>query len=75
VRREDPKIFRKEMSEAEPQPAPSLEHYFVDEAGDPVLFDGRGRVLIGMEGCSRYFARNLTRRSLGRKGGGKQHCC
>ena len=36
-----------------------LKHYFVDEAGDPVLFDGRGRVLIGTEGCSRYFAVGL----------------
>ena len=34
-------------------------HYFVDEAGDPVLFDGKGRVLVGTEGCSRYFALGL----------------
>ena len=39
-------------------PAPP-KHYFVDEAGDPVLFDGKGRVLIGTEGCSRYFAVGL----------------
>lgn len=30
-------------------------HFFVDEAGDPTLFDGRGRVLVGQEGCSKYF--------------------
>ena len=30
-------------------------HYFVDEAGDPVLFDRRGRLLVGSEGCSGYF--------------------
>ncbi|MCW1883822.1 DUF3800 domain-containing protein [Luteolibacter flavescens] len=35
---------------------PSPKHYFVDEAGDPVLFSGKGKVLIGSEGCSRYFA-------------------
>ncbi len=30
-------------------------HYFVDEAGDPTIFDGKGRVLVGTEGCSKYF--------------------
>lgn len=30
-------------------------HYFVDEAGDPTLFDARGNVLPGREGCSRFF--------------------
>ena len=34
---------------------PGRRHYFVDEAGDPTLFDARGRVLVGQEGCSRYF--------------------
>ncbi len=34
---------------------PEIIHYFVDEAGDPVLFDGKGRVLVGNEGCSKYF--------------------
>jgi hypothetical protein len=34
---------------------PESRHYFVDEAGDPTLFDARGRVLVGQEGCSRYF--------------------
>ena len=29
--------------------------YFVDEAGDATIFDGKGRVLIGEKGCSRYF--------------------
>lgn len=38
---------------------PALKHYFVDEAGDPVLFDAKGRVLVGSEGCSRYFAVGL----------------
>lgn len=35
--------------------APKVLHYFVDEAGDPVLFDRKGRVLVGTEGCSKYF--------------------
>ncbi len=34
-------------------------HYFVDEAGDPTLFDGKGKVLIGSNGCSRYFILGL----------------
>ncbi len=33
----------------------SVRHYFVDEAGDGTLFDGKGRVIIGNEGCSRFF--------------------
>lgn len=34
---------------------PAPRHYFVDEAGDATLFDGKGRVIIGSEGCSGYF--------------------
>ena len=34
---------------------PSVLHYFVDEAGDPVLFDAKGRIRVGTEGCSEYF--------------------
>lgn len=30
-------------------------HYFVDEAGDGVLFNSRGQIIIGSEGCSRHF--------------------
>jgi len=32
-----------------------LRHYFVDEAGDGNLFDGRGHAIVGAEGCSRTF--------------------
>lgn len=39
------------MSEAEP----TQRHYFVDEAGDPVLFDARGNAMPGQVGCSRHF--------------------
>ena len=30
-------------------------HFFVDEAGDPALFSGKGRILVGEPGCSGYF--------------------
>ena len=39
--------------------SPVSKTYFVDEAGDPVLFSGRGKVLVGSEGCSRYFTVGL----------------
>jgi hypothetical protein len=29
--------------------------YFVDEAGDGNLFNNKGKIIIGQEGCSRYF--------------------
>jgi hypothetical protein len=32
-----------------------IHQYFVDEAGDAVLFGARGQARIGTEGCSRYF--------------------
>ena len=35
--------------------APSTLHFFVDEAGDPTLFDAKGRILVGQEGCSKTF--------------------
>lgn len=28
---------------------------FVDEAGDPTLFNRKGESLVGSEGCSRFF--------------------
>ncbi|MBF0562042.1 MAG: DUF3800 domain-containing protein [Alphaproteobacteria bacterium] len=37
------------------EPLPAQRHYFVDEAGDSVLFGKRGKVMIGQEGCSRFF--------------------
>jgi hypothetical protein len=30
-------------------------HLFVDEAGTPDIFDAKGRINIGKEGCSRFF--------------------
>ncbi len=38
----------------------SIRHYFVDEDGDGTLFDRKGRVIIGTEGCSRYFLLGLV---------------
>ena len=37
-----------------PDPSNTL-HFFVDEAGDPTLFDAKGRILVGQEGCSKTF--------------------
>jgi hypothetical protein len=34
--------------------------YFVDEAGDPILFGSRGSVVIQSEGCSRFFTIGLA---------------
>jgi len=45
------------MTEAK---ATSIRNYFVDEAGDSTLFDSKGRVIIGTEGCSRYFILGLV---------------
>jgi hypothetical protein len=36
-------------------PSPVIRHYFVDEAGDPTLFGKQGKILVGSEGCSKYF--------------------
>jgi len=33
-----------------------MKHYFVDETGDPILFDRKGHVVAGTPGRSRYFA-------------------
>ncbi len=39
------------MNEAEKE----IIHYFVDEAGDPALFNRKGQIIAGNEGCSSYF--------------------
>lgn len=39
--------------------ARSIRHYFVDEAGDLTLFNGKGKVILGTEGCSRFFILGL----------------
>ncbi len=45
--------------ESGPEPT-ERKHYFVDEAGDPILFGARGKVLVGSEGCSRFFILGLA---------------
>ena len=37
----------------------SIRHYFIDEGGDSTLFSRKGKVLIGTEGCSRFFILGL----------------
>ncbi len=37
----------------------SLRYYFVDEAGDPMLFNRRKEVVVGSEGSSSYFILGL----------------
>ena len=40
----------------QPEPTtPEVHHIFVDEAGDPTIFDTKGRSLVGTKGCSQYF--------------------
>lgn len=39
---------------------PSTRNYFVDEAGDGTLFGGKGRVIVGSQGCSRFFILGLV---------------
>ena len=36
-------------------PVLTIRDYFVDEAGDGTLFSRQGNVIVGSEGCSRYF--------------------
>jgi hypothetical protein len=43
------------MSDEPTLPPPEHKSFFVDEAGDPTLFGSRGKVLVGNEGCSRFF--------------------
>ncbi len=38
----------------------SVRKYFVDEAGDGVIFNAKGRIIVGDEGCSRYFVLGLA---------------
>jgi hypothetical protein len=38
----------------------STRYYYVDEAGDGTLFNRKGHVIVGSEGCSRYFILGLV---------------
>ena len=37
----------------------STRHYFIDEGGDGTLFSRKGKVIVGTEGCSRFFILGL----------------
>jgi hypothetical protein len=37
-----------------PQDPPTILHQYVDEAGDPTIFNAKGKVIVGTEGCSAY---------------------
>jgi len=41
--------------DGEEDSTPELRHYFVDEAGDAVLFNRRKQIIIGTEGCAKFF--------------------
>jgi hypothetical protein len=47
------------MSKTPQAKQPSVRHYFVDEAGDTTLFNSKGKILIGTEGCSKFFILGL----------------
>lgn len=47
------------MSEVAESFQPSVRHYFVDEAGDPILFNRHKQIVVGNEGCSNYFLLGL----------------
>ncbi len=49
------------MKKASNNPGTQRCHYFVDEAGDGTLFNNKGRIIIGQEGCSRFFILGLVR--------------
>lgn len=36
-----------------------IRHYFIDEGGYSTIFSRRGKVLVGTEGCSRFFILGL----------------
>ncbi len=47
------------MGDVVPPTGDQKKHYFVDEAGDPVLFNGRKQIVVGQEGCSTFFMLGL----------------
>ncbi len=48
-----------EIMTMDAKPAKTKCHYFVDEAGDPTLFNRRKQIVVGVEGCSTYFILGL----------------
>ncbi len=48
-------MFNMFATPEDPPEKPQTQYLFVDEAGDPALFNAGGHVIIGNEGCSSYF--------------------
>lgn len=45
--------------EETPESESTDRYYFVDEAGDPVLFNRKKKIVVGTEGCSKFFILGL----------------
>lgn len=52
-------VNRKTEKELNKGTSDQIKRYFVDESGDGVIFAHHGRILIGQEGCSRFFMLGL----------------
>lgn len=50
-----PNVEAEGVSEPPPATETGSRFYYVDEAGDPHLFNAKGRVIVGQDGCSRFF--------------------
>ncbi|MBL7141195.1 MAG: DUF3800 domain-containing protein, partial [Planctomycetes bacterium] len=48
------------MASNDPEPLALSRRYFVDEAGDPNLFNRHKRVIVGRSGCSAFFILGLV---------------
>lgn len=48
-------------------------HYFVDEAGDPTLFNRRKQIVVGIDGCSKFFMLGLLDAAAPEKLGSELH--
>ena len=49
----------KTLSTNLPAPSDRIKYYFVDEAGDPTLFNRRKQIVVGQQGCSTFFILGL----------------
>jgi hypothetical protein len=47
------------MSDESNDPERATCHYYVDEAGDPTLFNRHKQIVVGKEGCSKFFILGL----------------
>ena len=44
-----------QVNDASASDKPLVTYYYVDEAGDPILFNRKKKVAVGNDGCSRFF--------------------